>query len=306
MSEQRLIDELARVGEHLRESQRQQTIALEALAERQRLLRVTQEQRLRAERLAALGTLAATMAHELRNPLNVIRLTAHSISLHLPPDDRRLGRHIEHLNQAVDGACAIIDDLLAFAHLPPPSLQHVAVNDLARQAIAMLEVPGEVSVDWALTAGLPLVLADPRQVQQAIGNLGRNALQAMPAGGRLTISTRQAEDQVEITLRDTGPGIPEELRDRVCEPFFSTRVTGTGLGLPLVRSILAAHRGHFSLESKPGEGSSFTLSLPVTDSPAVGAMSGEPEPRPGPLAPRTGGEELALGHTDSHSAPTDR
>src|SRR5262249_13811243 len=150
---------------------------------------------------------------------------------HLPAEDERLHRHLGHLSQAVNRACAIIDDLLAFSELPPPSLQIVAVNDLVSSAIKTLEVPGQVTVDWALAAELPPVLADLRQIERAIGNLGRNALQAMPEGGRLTIGTRQVEDRVEIILRDTGPGIPEELRERVAEPFFSTRVIGTGLGL---------------------------------------------------------------------------
>ena len=99
--------------------------------------------------------------------------------------------------------------------------------------------------------------------RQAIGNLGLNAIQAMPEGGRLTIVTGQASDQVSITLRDTGPGVPEELRERVFEPFFSTKVTGTGLGLPLIREIAVAHGGQLCLDSTPGEGAGFTLSLPI-------------------------------------------
>jgi signal transduction histidine kinase len=281
MSERRLGDELATAAEHLRESEPQQALFVEALAERHRLLQAVQEQRLRAERLAALGQFAVVLAHELRNPLNIVRLAAHGIGSHLPAEDERLWRHMEHLNQAVNRACATIDDLLAFSELPPPSLQFVAINDLVRKAVDALEVPGQVTVEWALAAELPLVLADFRQIERAIGNLGRNALQAMPDGGRLSIGTRQDGNQVEISLGDTGPGIPEELRDRVVEPFYSTGVIGTGLGLPLVREIVAAHGGQLFLDSSPGEGATFTLSLPVADSPAVGTSSSGPGPSKG-------------------------
>jgi signal transduction histidine kinase len=277
MSE-RLNDELTTAAEHFRESERHQAFPSEELAERYGLLQATQEQWLRAERLAALGQFATIMAHELRNPLNVIRLSAHCIGAQLPAEDERLQRHLGHLNEAVSRACAIIDDLLAFSELSPPSLQIVAVNDLVRKAIDALDVPGRVTIDWALTAEIPFVLADLHQIERAIGNLGLNALQAMPEGGRLTIATRLAEDQVEIILRDTGPGIPEELRERVAEPFFSTKVIGTGLGLSLVRGIVAAHRGQLYLDSSPGEGAAFTLSLPVADSPGAGTPTAGPEP----------------------------
>jgi signal transduction histidine kinase len=118
-------------------------------------------------------------------------------------------------------------------------------------------------VDLSLAPELPPVMADARQIEQAVGNLAQNALQAMPEGGRLTLGTRRVRDQVEITVRDTGPGVPEELRARIFEPFYSTKASGTGLGLPLVREITAAHGGQCSLESAPGEGSCFVLSLPL-------------------------------------------
>jgi signal transduction histidine kinase len=258
-----LIDELSTAVEQLQEGERQQALAVEALVEQHHRLKTTQDQLQRAERLAVLGEFAATMAHELRNPLNVIRLAVRYINSHLPEEDERLRRHLGHLNRAVDRTCAIMDDLLAFSQLPPPNLQPVAIDDLAHETIATIGVPAQVTLDWALAADLPLVLADPRQVQRAIASLVLNAVQAMPEGGRLTISTRQAGEHVQITFCDTGPGIPGEVLKRVLEPFFSTKVTSTGLGLPLVREIAAAHRGLFSLDSAPGEGASFTLSLPV-------------------------------------------
>ena len=137
----------------------------------------------------------------------------------------------------MDRACDIIDDLLAFSRLPAPRPAPTAVNEVVTAATAALTLPELVIVEWSLAPDLPLLMADARQVEQAVCNLGLNALQAMPEGGCLRISTRQEAERVIITLRDTGPGIPEELQERVFEPFFSTRVSGTGLGLPLVREI---------------------------------------------------------------------
>lgn len=255
---------------------RLQELLEERVAARTRELQAAQAQLLRAERLAALGQFSATMAHELRNPLNIIKLSVHFLTGHVPAREEKLQRHLGHLHRAVERACAIIDDLLTFSRLPPPRLGPVAVNELVRTAVGALAAPEGARVEWSLAADLPPVLADARQIEQAIGNLVQNAFQAMPEGGCLTVATRPSDGPVEITLRDTGPGIPAELQERVFEPFFSTKATGTGLGLPLVREIALAHGGQLSLSSGPGEGACFTLALPAADSAL-------PHPDPAPL-----------------------
>ena len=128
---------------------------------------------------------------------------------------------------------ALLNDLLAFSRLPPPRLRSTPLNELVRSAIMALSIPERVTVTWELAPELPPLLADARQIEQAVSNLGLNALQAMPDGGCLTVSTRCEGDRVEIVVDDTGPGVPPELHEKVLEPFFSTKVTGTGLGLPL-------------------------------------------------------------------------
>jgi signal transduction histidine kinase len=247
--EQQLIVELSEAVEQLRQSHRD--------------LEAANEQLLRSERLAALGQFSATIAHELRNPLNVIKLAAHYVRTHVPDPDERLQRNLSHLNQYVDRAGDIINDLLTFSRLPAPVLGRRDVNEIVHAVVRALPVLERVTVDLSLAPELPPVMADARQIEQAVGNLAQNALQAMPEGGRLTLGTRRVRDQVEITVRDTGPGVPEELRARIFEPFYSTKASGTGLGLPLVREITAAHGGQCSLESAPGEGSCFVLSLPL-------------------------------------------
>jgi signal transduction histidine kinase len=271
--ERRLLAELSRTVEQLRESEQRQAEAVQALEARNQELVAAQEQILRAERLAALGQFSATMAHELRNPLNVVKLSVRYITTRLGEPDEKLRRNITHANQSVDRACDIIDDLLTFSRLPPPRLQPTSINMVVREAIAALPVPARVTVEWALAPHLPPVAADVRQIEQAVGNLGLNALQAMGEGGRLTVGTRRVGDQVEITVTDTGPGIPSEMQERVFEPFFSTKVSGTGLGLPLVREIVEAHGGQFALRSAPGEGACFTLSLPLDASPPGDPLS---------------------------------
>jgi two-component system sensor kinase FixL len=265
--------------------------------ERTRELREAQDQLIRTERLAALGQFSATMAHELRNPLNVVKLSARYVTSHLTDTDEKLQRNLSHMNQYVDRACAIINDLLAFSRLPPPQLHPVPINELVREAVLALSIPEGVTVDWALAADLPAALADARQIDQAVSNLGINALQAMPDGGRLTVSTRQEADRIEITLGDTGPGIAPDLWEKVFEPFFSTKASGTGLGLPLVREIAIAHGGQVSFQSAPGEGACFTLLLPVRP-----AAVGEPVPAAVPQSSSPPREPDGEGHATGSSA----
>jgi len=253
------------------------------VTERTRELEAAQEQLLRSARLAALGQFSATMAHELRNPLNVVKLSAHYVTTHVSDPDGHLRRNLSHMNCSVDRACAIINDLLAFSRLPAPQLSRGAINEIVREAIAALPISDRVAIEWQLAPSLPPVGADMRQLDQAIGNLGLNALQAMPEGGRLSIGTRLVGEQVEIRIGDTGPGVPEELQARVFEPFFSTKASGTGLGLPLVREIALAHGGDLTLQSAPGEGACFILTLPV-----AAAMPRSDRPRLTLPSPRMG------------------
>lgn len=243
--------------------ERLQELLEERVAERTAELEAAQEQLLRSARLAAVGQFSATVAHELRNPLNVVKLSVHYVTTQASTLDEKLQRSISNMNRHVDRACDIINDLLTYSRLPAPKLRPAAVNHIVREAIGGLAVSDRVAVELSLAPDLPLVMVDARQIEQAISNLGLNAVQAMAEGGRLTVRTYRGREHVEITVRDTGPGIPEALRERIFEPFYSTKPNGTGLGLPLVREIADAHGGRFTLESAPGEGACFTLTLPL-------------------------------------------
>jgi signal transduction histidine kinase len=239
------------------------------VAERTRELQETQEQLLRSTRLAVLGQFSATMAHELRNPLNVVRLAAHYLTTHVPADEK-IQRNLANLNQHLDRACDIITDLLAFSRFPPPRLQPTSINEVVRRAASLLPAMDRVSVELSLAPGCLECRADARQIEQVVNNLGLNALQAMSEGGRLAISTHACDDRVQIAVRDTGPGVPTDLRAHIWEPFFSTKATGTGLGLPLVREIAIAHGGRV-WHSSDGKETVFTVEIPAE--PAAGRPS---------------------------------
>jgi signal transduction histidine kinase len=264
----------AALEERERQRQREQQLIAELsdtvaqLRAREQELLAAQEQLVRSARLAALGQFSATMAHELRNPLNVVKLSIRSVTSRVPAQDEGLQRSLSSMNRSVDRAAQIIDDLLAFSRVPPPQLRPTAVNEIVREAIAALPVPPAVTLEWSLAPDLPLAAADARQIEQAIGNLALNALQAMPEGGRLRVVTRREGERLAITLHDTGAGIPEALRERVFEPFFSTKASGTGLGLPLVREIALAHGGDLTLHCPPEGGACFTLTLPLSADPS--------------------------------------
>jgi signal transduction histidine kinase len=226
----------------------------------------TQEQLVQRERLAALGELAAVVAHEVRNPLGAIFNFVSSIR-HLigavPPPAPQL---VEIVAEEAERLNHIVDDLLHFARPPSPSPSPVPLLRLLEDAVraALADATGKVAVEWTVEAEVP-VPVDERMIRQAFINLAMNAVQAMPQGGTLQVGLRRAEGprpEVQVEFTDTGSGIPAELRARIFEPFFTTKAKGTGLGLAIVKRIIESHSGRMVLESEPGHGTTFRLFLP--------------------------------------------
>jgi signal transduction histidine kinase len=221
---------------------------------------------LRAERLAAVGTMAAGLAHEVRNPLN-------SAALQLQVLRRRLAKG-ESTAASIDVVAALVEDeirrlerlvsdFLSFARPRPLELQVTALEELCRGVVALftpeVEAAGvELTLDVA--PDLPPVEVDPERLRQVIQNLVRNALEAMPEGGRLTIRAHRVDGHVEIDVADTGAGFGDEAP--VFDAFFTTKPKGTGLGLSIVHRIVTDHGGTVRVRSRPGE-TCFTVSLPV-------------------------------------------
>jgi signal transduction histidine kinase len=232
------------------------------------------EQLRQHEKLSALGLLAAEVAHEIRNPLTVMKLLYHSLDLRFAPDDPRakdaqiLGQKIEHLNR-------IVERILDFARGPEPDLRPVQLNGLIDDLTLLTRhkfASQNVELVRRLDPDLPAVRADAAQLEQAFLNLCLNALEAMPQGGRLTITTRslrtspraRGPTQVAVEFRDTGHGMTEAQRRGVFTSLLSTtKADGTGLGLAIVSRIIEAHGGTIKLRSQPGRGSAFRILLPV-------------------------------------------
>lgn len=229
-------------------------------------LRHLKEEVARSQRLASLGSLAAGMAHEIRNPLSSIKgfATYFRERYRDIPEDRDTA---DILIQEVDRLNRVITQLLEFAR--PLTLRQVPV-DLAEAAERALQViSGEarekgISLETRVPRDLPKVPADPDRLQQVFLNLYLNALAAMEPGGVLTTAASAAPDgTVRVQVTDTGAGIPEEDLGRVFDPYYTTKPSGTGLGLAIVHKIVEAHGGDIRLESEPGQGTTVSVRIPA-------------------------------------------
>jgi PAS domain S-box-containing protein len=275
----------------------ERTAALEReMAERQQAeaqLRQQQAMLFQHEKLAAMGTMLASVAHELNNPLAVIMMEADL--LHEERQDDAEADPVQAIMQAAERCMRIVRNFLTLARQHPPERQHVALNTVLQGAMELLVYGLQVdtiTVDWQLAPDLPRLWADPHQLHQVIVNLVTNAhhaLREVPQPRRLTLTTRSDPGGTRVILEvaDTGPGISPDLQARLFEPFFTTKPpgVGTGLGLPLCRGIIEEHGGSISVDSQPGQGTVFRVVLPV---PAATSTGRAPSRTDAPLAvPRT-------------------
>jgi PAS domain S-box-containing protein len=228
------------------------------------------------ERLAAMGTTAAVFAHEIGNPLNAISSTLQLLKRQL---DKQKEVSTDYLNTSLESVLheiqhlgSLLDDFRSLARPHRLELQPIDLSKLVAELVATqraeCEVQG-VQVEQDLAPDLPMIKADARRLKQALFNLCKNALEAMPTGGTLTIRGSHSDGIISLQVIDTGTGIPDDLD--IFELFITTKEQGTGLGLAIVRQIVAAHHGMISYRSQRGKGTSFTLSLPVepSDSPKI-------------------------------------
>jgi two-component system sensor kinase FixL len=215
-----------------------------------------------AERLATIGKVAGGVAHELRNPLNVVKTSVYFLLNAKNASPEKIKTHLDRIERQVGVADRVITALNDFARLPVPQLDRVEVEACLKEVLEVTTLPGDVQVEWSMAPPAPAVLSDRAQLQIVFGNLIRNARDAMPQGGRLTLAARGIGDHVEITIQDTGVGIPKENIARIFEPLYSTKAKGIGLGLSIAHEILGRQNGSLHVTSEPGIGSSFTIRLP--------------------------------------------
>lgn len=229
------------------------------------------EEQLESERLNAFTLLAAGVAHELGNPLN-------SLTIHLQLLERRLrkvGGQSEGVREHLDIAMGeirrldfIIGQFLTAIRPTQPQMQRVQLRNLIEESLRFLKPEldkANVKVKRELRSDLPPMLLDGAQMKQAIYNLVRNACQAMPNGGTLTISGTFTDFEVRLSFEDTGKGISAEQMGKLFQPFSTTRSTGTGLGLLIVRRIIREHGGEIDIESREGKGTRVSLWLPLVE-----------------------------------------
>jgi signal transduction histidine kinase len=233
----------------------------------------------RVQRLVAIGQVAGGIAHELRNPLNVVKTSVYYLLHARALSPEKTAEHLQRIERQVGRADGAITALADFARLPTPDVKPLSIRKCLEEILEGDPLPATIAVSVDCPAEGLAVAGDARQLAIVFANLIRNARDAMPAGGRLTISARRAVPQVEIAFTDTGIGMqPAELA-RITEPLYSTKVHGLGLGLAISRAILDKHQGALQVTSAPGEGSTFTVRLPTATGSAEGA-SDESQFRP--------------------------
>ncbi len=250
--------------------------SLDALARTQSVL-------VARERMAALGELAATMAHEVRNPLGAIANCVVALR-HLPGPrlDAQQESVLEIIAEEVQRLDELVRGLLDFARPVEPQPRPEPLEPVVEGALsAALRAQGtgpRVTVQREVAPDLPPALVDVQLLHVALSNLFTNALQAMPQGGDLRVRIERAPpvgaSRLQVSISDTGTGMSPEVQQRIFEPFFTTRATGTGLGLPIVQRIVEGHSGEVEVRSTQGRGTTFTVRLPCVDSPREHSVPG--------------------------------
>jgi len=240
------------------------------LSEYDRRLRENQAHLIQAEKLTSLGQMAASIAHEVNNPLAGVLIYTQLLTKKITADELSKEVALEQLSKMeteLTRSSKLIRNLLDFARQSTPTLRGVNANEVIERAFGLVGHQAElqsIQVIKELTPALPKVMADFDQLQQVCANLILNAIQAMPDGGRLTLRTSlDSNDQIKIEVGDTGCGISEENLHKLFTPFFTTKVKGkgVGLGLAVAYGIIQRHKGRIEVQSEEGKGTTFTIYL---------------------------------------------
>lgn len=225
----------------------------------------------RGERLTALGLLAAEIAHEIRNPLTVIKLLFDTLNLHFEPGDVR-GQDMQVIREKLSHLEEIVSRVLNYGRHQSGAFERIDLAGVIAETLLLMRLKFEqsrVKVDFDRAEGEYGIEADKGQVQQVLLNLFLNAIQAMPEGGNIGVRLWREQDahgaQIRIQISDTGRGIPEEVRDKVFESFLTGRKEGTGLGLAIVKRIMRSHHGDIGVKSSDATGTVFALRFPAAE-----------------------------------------
>ncbi len=239
-------------------------------------LQDTQAQLVQAEKMSAIGQLAAGIAHEIRNPLNIIEGARYYLSTHMTAKNSspEVDDYLNYIKHEIDRTNRLIDSLLKFSRAEPAQLEPVDVNSILQNILVLIRkqlVDSKVNMNTNLNDKIPVIRADSNQLWQVFINIILNAIQAMPQGGELTIDTGTYhenlspanEETVFVTIADTGVGIETEDIPKLFDPFFTRKDMGTGLGLSIAYKIIEEHKGKIIVSSEKGKGTVFVIELPV-------------------------------------------
>ncbi len=234
----------------------------EIVKQRTRELRKTQEKLLRKEKLAVLGQLVGGIGHELRNPLSTINNTVFFLKMVLVEPEEEVMQSLDALENSVTRSMKTLNSLLDFIRPKSFRLRKTDINDVIHTTLSHITVPEMIKVVIQLEKTLPFIFADPDQLSHVFENIITNAIQAMPEGGQLLIKSVGSSPQwVEISITDSGVGMPQEVLEQLFEPLFTTKAKGIGLGLAMSKMLVEGHGGTIEVESKVGKGSTFIVRL---------------------------------------------
>ncbi len=238
-------------------------------------LQDAQAQLVHAEKMSAIGQLAAGVAHEIRNPLNIIEGARYYISTYMMDKENAevVGEYLDYIKHEIDRTNRLIDSLLKFSKAEPPYFESVNVNGVIENVVILVRKQlsdNDINLTLRLDENLPQIMADPNQLWQVFINIILNAIQAMPKGGAFTIATSNSwdefasgnSDRVYIHFKDSGVGIDKEDITKIFDPFFTKKDMGTGLGLSIAYKIIEKHKGRIIVESEKGAGTTITIELP--------------------------------------------
>ena len=213
----------------------------------------------RIERLVVLGQMASGIAHELRNPLNVVRTSVYFLKNAKNASSEKREEHLDRIQRQVIVANDVITALSDFAKMPLPNVAPVPIRELLAELLTGLDLPKSITTTITCDDQMPAIVGDRRQLAIVFGNLIRNAVDAMPQGGNLCLRTVPDGPCLCVEIQDTGVGISAKDIHQIFEPFYSTKARGIGLGLAITKAIIENHGGKLKVSSKEGEGTCFTV-----------------------------------------------
>jgi PAS domain S-box-containing protein len=235
----------------------------EKVEERTEQLKEAQQQLVKSERLAAIGELAAMIGHDLRNPLTGIAGAAYYLKTKCSPNmDGKLKEMFQVIEKDVEYSNKIINDLLEYSRDVKLDLNESNPRVIVEEALSALRIPKRIEVA-DLTRDKPEIRVDAGKMKRVFVNIIKNAVDAMPKGGTLTIESRESNGDLEIVFSDTGVGMSEKTLKNIFRPLFTTKAKGMGFGLPICKRLVEAHAGKIHVRSTVGEGSAFTVTLPI-------------------------------------------